>query len=349
MERFASFGAPGVAPALVVVATALAAFALTWAVMRALRRRRILDHPNERSSHADPTPLGGGIAVVVVLALAAVAIGASAGPAAPTGLWRVLGAAAVLACLSWLDDLKSLGALLRLAVQLAAVALGLSGLAEHRFVFQGLLPFWGDRIVAALVWLWFVNLFNFMDGIDGIAGAETAAIGLGLFLLALVGALPAPLGLIALACVGSALGFLWWNWHPARVFLGDVGSVPLGYLLGWLLIAAAAAGLWTAALLLPAYYLADASLTLARRALRGAAVWRAHREHFYQRAVQGGLSHAQVVRLVCAVNAPLLGLAVIAEAAPAWRWPALAGGGAVVLLALFLLGRGTPAGADRRP
>jgi UDP-N-acetylmuramyl pentapeptide phosphotransferase/UDP-N-acetylglucosamine-1-phosphate transferase len=327
---------------IVLLATALAAFVLTWAVMKALRRRQILDHPNERSSHADPTPRGGGIAVIAVLAVAAVAIGITAEPAAPAGLWRVLVAAVVLACLSWLDDLRSLGALVRLAVQLAAVALGLSGFAEDHFVFQGLLPFWGDRVAAALLWLWFVNLFNFMDGIDGIAGAETVAIGLGLFLLAAADALAPALGLIALACLGAALGFLWWNWHPARVFLGDVGSVPLGYLLGWLLIAAAAAGAWAAALLLPAYYLADATLTLLRRALRGARVWQAHREHFYQRAVQGGLSHAQVVRLIGAANAALVGLAVIAEIDRSWRWPALGVGAAIVLLALFLLNRRLP-------
>ena len=339
---------PVIAPVIVVAATALAGFALTWAVLKALRQRRILDHPNARSSHAAPTPRGGGIAVIAVLVAAAVAIGIAAGPAAPSGIWRVLGAAAVLACLFWLDDLRDLGALLRLAVQIAAVALGLSGLAEHRFVFQGLLPFWGDRIVAGLLWLWFVNLFNFMDGIDGIAGTETVAIGLGLYLLALVGVLPPPLGLIALAGVGTASGFLWWNWHPARVFLGDVGSVPLGYLLGWLLITAAAAGAWAAALLLPAYYLADATLTLLRRAVRGAAVWRAHREHFYQRAVQGGLSHTQTVRLIAAANVPLVGLAVIAESEVSWRWPALAAGAVVVLLVIFLLNCGGARGSARR-
>jgi UDP-N-acetylmuramyl pentapeptide phosphotransferase/UDP-N-acetylglucosamine-1-phosphate transferase len=334
---------------VVLLATALAACGLTWVVLRALKRRQILDHPNERSSHEAPTPRGGGIAVIVVLIIAALAIGQSAGSAAPAELWRVLAAAAVLACVSWLDDLRSLGALVRLAVQLAAVAIGLSGLAEDRFVFQGLVPFWGDRVAAAVLWLWFVNLFNFMDGIDGIAGTETVAIGLGLFLLALVGVLPVPLGLIALASVGAAIGFLWWNWHPARVFLGDVGSVPLGYLLGWLLIAAAAAGAWAAALLLPAYYLADATWTLLRRAARGAAVMRAHREHFYQRAVQGGLSHAQVVRLIAAGNAPLIGLAVIAEREVSWRWPALAAGVLVVALMLFLLSARDPARHRQKP
>jgi UDP-N-acetylmuramyl pentapeptide phosphotransferase/UDP-N-acetylglucosamine-1-phosphate transferase len=334
---------------VVLLATALLSCALTWAVLRALKRRRILDHPNERSSHDAPTPRGGGIAVIVVLMLAAMAIEYVPSAAAPPGLWGVLPAFAVLACVSWLDDLRSLGVLLRLSIQLAAVALGLAGLAEDRFVFQGLLPFWGDRIAAALLWIWFVNLFNFMDGIDGITGAETVAIGLGLFLLGLVGVLPESYGLMALACVGAALGFLWWNWHPARVFLGDVGSVPLGYLLGWLLIAAAASGAWAAALLLPGYYLADATWTLMRRGLRGAPVMRAHREHFYQRAVQGGLSHAQVVRLIAAANAPLIGLAVIAEREAYWRWPALAAGALVIALILFLLSARDPKRSREKP
>jgi len=326
------------APAIVVFATALASGALTWIVLKALRRRQIFDHPNERSSHVEPTPRGGGIAVVAVLIGAAVAIGLTA-QSAPTGLWHVLLAMAALAGLSWLDDLRSLGALPRLAIQLVAVVVGLSGLEESARVFQGLLPFWGDRAVAALAWLWFVNLFNFMDGIDGIAGAETIAVGLGLFAVGALGGVSPELGLIALACAGAALGFLWWNWHPARVFMGDVGSVPLGYLLGWLLIFAAAKGAWAAALLLPGYYLADATWTLLRRLARRARVWQAHREHFYQRAVRAGLSHAQVVRLIAATNAALIGLALIAESAADWRWPALGLGAALIALTLFLLSR----------
>jgi UDP-N-acetylmuramyl pentapeptide phosphotransferase/UDP-N-acetylglucosamine-1-phosphate transferase len=128
---------------------------------------------------------------------------------------------------------------------------------------------------------------------------------------------------------------LWWNWQPAQVFLGDVGSVPLGYLLGWLLLEAALKGLWAPALILPLYYLADATVTLAKRGLRGAKVWQAHRDHFYQRAVQGGLSHGAVVLRVLVCNVGLVVFALLATAG--WPWPALAGAALAVLILLARL------------
>ncbi len=323
-------------PVIVVIATALAAFALTWVILKALRRRRILDHPNERSSHQNPTPRGGGIAIVAVVLAAAALIALLAKPA-PAGLWPVLAGAGLLAGISWLDDLKGMSALPRLAAQIAAVALGLAFVPAENLVFQDLLPELPDRLLAGLVWIWFINLFNFMDGIDGIAGVEAACIGAGLFVVLQGLGSHAELGLIALATAGAALGFLWWNWQPARIFLGDVGSVPLGYLLGWLLLSAAAGGAWAPALILPLYYLADASLTLARRLLRGERIWAAHRQHAYQRAVQAGMSHAQTVRIIAAGNVALIGLAVVAGGG--WPIAALGASVFVVLLVLFALHR----------
>ena len=246
---------------LIAVLTALAAAGATGVMVRVLARRRILDHPNERSSHVQATPRGAGLAVVGVLIVAWAAVAALVPDTRLPVAW-VLAGALLLAVVSWRDDLKSLPALPRLAAQAVAVLAGLMTFGGDALVFQGLLPFWADRLVAALAWLWFVNLFNFMDGIDGLAGTETAAIGLGLALLVLLVGGDAALFALALALAGAAFGFLPWNWHPARIFLGDVGSVPLGYLLGWLLLSVAAAGYWAAALILPLYYLADATLTL---------------------------------------------------------------------------------------
>jgi UDP-N-acetylmuramyl pentapeptide phosphotransferase/UDP-N-acetylglucosamine-1-phosphate transferase len=132
------------------------------------------------------------------------------------------------------------------------------------------------------------------------------------------------------------LGFLWWNRPPARIFLGDVGSVPIGFMLGWLLLQAAAAGLWAPALILPLYYLADASLTLARRALRGEKVWRAHREHFYQIAVRGGRGHGVVSGAVAVANVALIALSAVALATP---WFALVGAVVVVAVLMFWMQR----------
>ena len=320
---------------LIAVLTGLAAAGGTALMLRVLARRRILDHPNERSSHERATPRGAGIAVTGALLAAWVVIAALAPAARSTVAWIVPGAL-LLAIVSWRDDLKSLPALPRFVAQLVAVAAGLATFGDDGLIFQGLLPLWADRLMAAVAWLWFVNLFNFMDGIDGLAGTETVAIGLGVALLALlVGGSPALVAL-ALAAAGAALGFLPWNWHPARIFLGDVGSVPLGFVLGWLLLSAAAAGQWAAALILPLYYLADATLTLLRRLLRGERVWRAHREHFYQRAVQGGRSHGEVVALVASADAVLIALAF---GASQWPWPMLAAAVVAVGLLLAVLAR----------
>lgn len=321
---------------LAAAAVAAAAYAATGLVLRLLVRVGAYDRPNPRSSHDRPKPRGGGLALLPVVALAWLAVEFWLAPA-PPGFWLVLPAALLLAAVSWVDDLRELSPVLRLGVQGFAVALGIYGLGDSALVFQGLLPPLLDHLVAAALWLWFVNLFNFMDGIDGISGVETLVIGGGLVAVGAVAPL-AP-GLIACAALLAAalLAFLPWNWPPSRLFLGDVGSVPLGYLLGWLLLAAAAEGQWAAAVILPSYYLADATLTLARRARRGAVLWQAHREHFYQRAVQGGASHAAVALRVLVCGGVLLGLA--AGASAGWPEPALAGAAVVVVLLLCELAR----------
>lgn len=318
------------AAAFFLAALAATLFATGW-VRTTLLRHRVLDRPNHRSSHSAPTPRGGGIAVIGVLALLLLTAPAVL-PAVPTGHWLVLAGLLILAALGWIDDLKNLSPSLRLSVQAACVFVGLAALPDGA-VFQGLVPLWLDRALAALIWLWFVNLYNFMDGIDGMTGTQSAAIGIGLMVVAGVGGDGYTLA-VAAALTGAALGFLRWNWHPARIFLGDVGSVPLGFLIGWLLLSQAANGAWDVALILPLYYLADATATLLRRLLRGDKVWQAHREHFYQQAVRGVGSHARVVGNILAVNALLIMLAV---ASP--KLAAVAAAIAVVALLLLRLRR----------
>ena len=175
-----------------------------------------------------------------------------------------------------------------------------------------------------------------MDGIDSITGVEAGCIGIGIALIAMQFPSFSIDPLLPTAIAAAAIGFLWWNWHPAKIFLGDVGSVPLGYLLGWLLLNLASSGFWAPALILPLYYLADATITLVRPAARGERVWEAHREHFYQRAVQGGRSHAQVSTGVGLCNVALLGLAALSLA---WPLPALAAAFATVVAFLIWLSR----------
>ncbi|CAO3423030.1 MraY family glycosyltransferase [Azospirillum doebereinerae] len=323
--------------AILFVALALCgllSWALTGRVLAYLRGRAILDHPNDRSSHSIPTPRGGGWGVMLTLLPAWIVIGAATGDIGHA-LPVLVGIAALMA-VSWMDDRRGLGPAPRFLIQIAAVAGGLAALPGDGLVFQGLLPFWADRLVAAVGWLWFVNLFNFMDGIDGLAGTETATIGAGLALVAALAGLPPALGLYGVAAAGAALGFLMWNWHPAKLFMGDVGSVPLGFALGWLLLSVAAAGFWPAALLVPAYFLADATFTLLRRLVEGKKIWQAHREHFYQKATQRGRNHAQVVRMVLGLNVALVALAA---ASPSLGWPVLLPGAAAVVLLLAALAR----------
>jgi len=296
-----------------------------------LRRRAVLDRPNERSSHVAPTPRGGGIAVIGA-SVAAWLVFAVARIVPPSTVAVAL-AAVGLAIVSWLDDLRDLSPAVRLLAQFAVVVVGILAL-PHGAIFQGWLPPALDAIAAALLWVWFVNLFNFMDGIDGIDASEAISIGLGLALIAGSDfALAAP----AATIVGAALGFLVWNWAPARIFMGDVGSVPLGYLLGFLLYELALRGQWVPALILPAYFLVDATLTLLRRLARGERIWQAHREHFYQRAVQRGLSHAAVVLRVTAANIVLIACA--GAAAGGWGFAALGVAVLTVVALLVELGR----------
>ena len=321
--------------------TAVLVFAASWAASGLmtgwLRRRLILDHPVERSSHAQPVPKGCGVAVTAVLLLAWLGL-AVAGLAPPETLLACCLAFA-LAALSWLNDVTDLPPALRLVVHLLIATVGLLTLPDRGQVFQGLLARDLDQAATVLLWTWFLNLFNFMDGIDGITAVETGTIGMGLAVVAALTGIASGYALLAVALAAAGLGFLPWNWHPARVFLGDAGSVPLGFAAGWLLLLLASRGFWAPALLLPLYYLADATLTLLRRLARGEAIWRAHKGHFYQRALAPDGNHAAVALSILAGNLGLVGAAVLAV----WRpVPALALGAAIaaaLLLKLALRGR----------
>ena len=318
---------------LFAMVTAAASWGFVYFVRRELLRRDILDRPNERSSHDTPTPRGGGIGLMAALLPAWVAGAFLFAPGTlTTADWLLPLAAAALAGVSLIDDLRDLGALPRLAAQFAAAIAGVLFLPG--LVFQGLFPPWLDATLAVIGWVWFVNLFNFMDGIDGISGVESIAIALGIALIGvLLSGVPGGMTAQALAVAAATVGFLIWNWHPAKIFLGDIGSVGLGYLLAWLLLALAAMGEWEAALILPLYYLADATITLLRRLARREKVWQAHREHYYQQAVQSGRSHARVSIVVAATNVALLALALAAAATPEGvPFPLILIGGAVALV-----------------
>lgn len=315
----------------VPLAAGLSAFLIL--ALRPLLQRYALARPNARSSHTVPTPQGAGIAVVW-----AVLIVTGAGLALASGITAemrvVAGCVVALAVLGAVDDIRPLPAVLRLAVQILIVtALVLAG--EGRLLPAIPLPL--ECILAVLAGVWFVNLVNFMDGLDWMTVAEIVPVAGALTLLGVSGVLPMPAALVAAALLGAMLGFAPFNRPVARLFLGDVGSLPIGLLVAWLLHRLALDGGLAAAILLPLYYLADASLTLARRAVRGEKVWEAHRSHYYQRATTNGLTVIAVVARVFVLN---LALGALAGATLFWpSWPvtlaALTLGGSLVAGVLY--------------
>jgi UDP-N-acetylmuramyl pentapeptide phosphotransferase/UDP-N-acetylglucosamine-1-phosphate transferase len=301
--------------ALWLLLGAATAFSVHWLLRRILGwlEARALAQPNHRSLHAHPTPQGGGT-VVVPVAIAAATLAIAASGTAPAGsalhgLTVTLAAIGLVGVGLW-DDTRDLSPALKLAAQVLAAALVVLSLPNDMRVASSWAPLAAERLALFVGLLWFVNLVNFMDGLDWMSAVETVAIGGGVLLLAALDIVPAALGWAAAAMVGAIVGFMPWNAPPARLFLGDAGSMPLGLLLGALLIHVAAAGAGWAALILPLYYIADATITLGRRFWRGAPIWQAHREHFYQQAVARGLSVRDVILRVALTNAGLVVLAI---------------------------------------
>jgi UDP-N-acetylmuramyl pentapeptide phosphotransferase/UDP-N-acetylglucosamine-1-phosphate transferase len=329
---------------LVAAAAAAAAISAGLIVLLyPLLRRYATARPNARSSHVVPTPQGGGIAVIVATIVVAIAAAYFAGTASAGAPPLIVFAATVLiACVGAADDIHPIGVAPRLLLQTLAVALVVYTL-PHAVRAVPFLPWWIERILIVVAGVWFVNLVNFMDGLDWMTVAEVVPITAALAVLGSLGLLPAQGLLVAVALCGATLGFSYFNRPVARLFLGDVGSLPIGLLLGWLLLLVAGSGHLAAALLLPLYYLADATITLLRRLSRGEAFWQAHRTHYYQRATTCGFTVMQVVAAVFAVNVALSILAIltfiipgrIAEAAALLAGAVLVAG----LLVTFARGR----------
>ena len=315
--------------------TLLAPPVVAWLVVALLLRtasaRWLSDLPNARSLHARPTPRLGGLGVLA--------------GALPLMAWHadrelgiVLACAVFLAIVSLADDVRSLPVHIRLPAHVLAALVTV------------LLAWHADTQLAAWVaaaWIlaiaWLTNLFNFMDGADGLAGGM-AAVGLGALAIAARDASPA----LALACgalAAACIGFLAHNFPPARVFMGDAGSIPLGFLAGALSFVGVSRGAWPAwfPLLVFSPFIVDASVTLVRRALRREPVWRAHRSHYYQRLVGAGWTHR---RLALGAYGVMLAAAVSALAAlrvgPAGHYVILAAWAMIYVVLLFAIDRRAP-------
>lgn len=264
--------------------------AVAWGVIAMLRRSRwappLADHPNERSLHAAPVPRVGGLGVMA--GALPVAAGMASAPLA-----AILACAFALTVVSLADDVRSLPIQVRLPAHFAAATVAVLAFAAPESNPGG----WGwiEACVAIVALVWITNLFNFMDGADGLAGGM-AALGFAALALAAASAGATPLALVAASFASASAGFLPHNFPPARAFMGDAGSVPLGFLAGALGLHGALLGAWP--LWFPALvfspFIVDASVTIVRRLLRGERIWIAHRSHYYQRLVLAGWTRTRL-------------------------------------------------------
>ena len=282
-----------------LAASALASFVAAFIAIRVLLSRFAafaLDRPNERSLHDRPVPRTGGLAVLLGGA-ASLAFGAAQA-------WPPMLIALGLAIVSFLDDLRGMPSALRLALHLAAAA------ALSWYLLSPMHPVQLVLLILAVAWI--TNLYNFMDGSDGLAGGMSL-IGFAAYAAAAQLSGHEPLAVLCAALAASSAAFLAFNFHPARIFLGDVGSIPLGFLAAGLGMLGWRDDLWPLwfPVLVFGPFIGDATLTLLKRLARGERVWRAHRDHYYQRMVRMGLGHrttawiAYAAMIVCAAAALL--------------------------------------------
>jgi len=286
-------------PIILFIVLTFLSYLLVYLIRRYAERRQILDHPNERSSHSMPTPRGGGLAIVLVVT--GTAVWANEAADLSHVLVYLIGGI-VIAILGWRDDVSSLSPRVRFAVQGLVAAVSIYGLGYFKVV---TIPLFGELqlgvVGIVITFLWIIgltNAYNFMDGIDGIAGGVALAGGLGWMLLA-SNMHNDFVFWIALAVAAGSLGFLGHNWHPAKIFMGDVASTFLGYTFAVLPLLSADQGgdalmlgtllMWT--------FIMDAGVTFIRRALQREKLFAAHRTHLYQRLVIGGYSHAKISAL----------------------------------------------------
>jgi UDP-N-acetylmuramyl pentapeptide phosphotransferase/UDP-N-acetylglucosamine-1-phosphate transferase len=324
-----------------VVAGCAGLSALLIYVLRPILVRHLLAHPNARSSHTIATPQGAGLAVMASV-FAACALGILLwGQGSEPRLLGVLVAAAGLTLLGAIDDAHTLSVWSRLGGQFLAALIVVGTLPEDLRLFPGLMPAGVEDALMVFGLMWFVNAVNFLDGLDWMTVAQVVPITLGIAVLYALGAVPDNVGLLALALLGATLGFAIFNKHPAQIFLGDAGSLPIGLCLAFMLIFVAHSNL-AAALLLSLYTLADPTLTLFRRMARKEPILSAHRTHFYQRGVAAGLSVQQVTTRIFLLSFMLAALAVATVLADSLAVDLLCIGlgAAATTLTLFALAKG---------
>lgn len=270
-----------------VFSTLLSAF-----LIRVLKKYSVLAIPNVRSNHKLAIPTAGGLGIVItVVAFAIVYYFSSRDIKAIYFIASVL----IVAAISFRDDLKDLPIMPRVICQFIAIILMIKSFDIELKLVSILILSFGTFL--------FINFYNFMDGIDGSATSEAIHIAVtSLIIAALTRVVPEETILICIVLCGACFGFLIFNWHPAKIIMGDVGSISLGIICSWILINLALKGYTTAAFIIPLYFVADSSITILRRLFKGEKIWLPHSEHFFQQAVRRGKTHSQVVKKIIISN-----------------------------------------------
>jgi UDP-N-acetylmuramyl pentapeptide phosphotransferase/UDP-N-acetylglucosamine-1-phosphate transferase len=312
-------------------------------LLKPLLDRYFLAEPNARSSHSVATPQGAGVAVMLSLLIVCVSALLLNPPWQPPSLLPVLGGTVFLTALGAFDDTHGLAVSWRFIGQLLAALAIVFWLPQDFRLFPEMLPLMVERALIVLGVVWFINAVNFLDGLDWMTVAQVVPMTLGVLALEAFDQVSDSVALLALALLGAIVGFAPFNKHPAKVFLGDAGSLPIGLCLAFMLIFVAKAH-FVAALLLALYTLADAMLTLFRRIVDREPILSAHRTHYYQRATAQGLAVPQVTRRIFLLGLFLAGLAVASAVADSLRVDliCLALGALLTGLVLRGLARGTP-------
>jgi len=289
-------------------------YILTGVTRKLALKNNMLDIPNSRSSHTIPTPRGGGLAFVAVF-LVGISLLFCLGALELRVFLALFGGGCLIAGVGWLDDRRGLSALVRLCFHFLAAIWAVSWLGGVPSLSMGFtelnLSCWGS-VVAVVGLVWMINLYNFMDGIDGIAGIEAVSVSATAAIL--LWSQASNLGMSSLLLTVTVLGFLLWNWPPAKIFMGDVGSGFLGFVFAVLAIWSEKSGavpllIW---LFLLSVFIVDATVTLVKRMIRGEKLYKAHRSHVYQLAVQAGYNHKQVTLTVLLINIMLGIVAAVA-------------------------------------
>jgi Fuc2NAc and GlcNAc transferase len=323
---------------LIFAVAAIASCVITWRVRKYALAKQVLDIPNARSAHTSPVPRGGGLAIVVVV-LAAIGVSAAMGLVSPRFGLAMIGGGLAIGAVGWIDDRRGVAPLARAMVQVLAsvwavwnldglprIKLGASELEIGAFGF----------IIAVLGIVWLTNAYNFMDGIDGLAGLNSLTVGLGALLLFMMVKSPG-YTVVCAVVAGACAGFLYWNWEPARIFMGDVGSGFLGFSFGVIAVASENAhavpiAFWV---LLQSAFIADATITLFRRIYRRERWYDAHNNHAYQRVVRFGYAHSTVSVAFGIANLLLAASAALVLKHARFLWPAFALAG-VALIGIYL-------------